>query len=125
MLRTLTTLLVFQLLGESISYGLHAPIPGPVFGMALLFVYLLLRQGEAERMKDTAQELLRHLSLLFVPAGVGVMLYADRVREEWMPIVVSIVLSTALTLVVTAATVARVHRWIETRDAKRGGEDAP
>jgi holin-like protein len=125
MLRTLTTLLVFQLLGESISYGLHAPIPGPVFGMALLFGFLLIRRGEAERLKGTAQELLRHLSLLFVPAGVGIMLYVDRVRDEWFPILVSVGVSTALTLIVTAVTISRVHRWQERRDGRRAGEPLP
>jgi holin-like protein len=115
MLRALTTLLVFQFLGESISYGLNAPIPGPVFGMALLFGYLLIRPTEAERLKPTAQELLRHLSLLFVPAGVGIMLYVERVRAEWLPITVSVLVSTALALVVTAATISKVHRWQERR----------
>lgn len=118
MLRALTTLLVFQFLGESISFGLHVPIPGPVFGMVLLFFYLLLRKSEVDALKPTASELLRHLSLLFVPAGVGIMLYADRVREEWFPIVVSILVSTALTLAVTAGTAYWVHRL-------RGARAAP
>jgi holin-like protein len=119
MIRALTTLLVFQLLGESISFGLGIPIPGPVFGMVLLVAYLLSRPGEVEELKGTAQELLRHLSLLFVPAGVGIMLYADRVRDEWLPIVVAILTSTALTLVVTALTVKKVNAWIESRSAAR------
>lgn len=121
MLRTLTTLFVFQFVGEILSFGLHAPIPGPVFGMAFLFIYLLLRDGEAERLRETAQTLLRHLSLLFVPAGVGVMLYVDTVKKEWLPIVVSLLVSTALTIVVTGLTVRTVHRWLH-RDQADGDE---
>jgi len=78
--------------------------------MVFLFLYLLLREGEAARLRATVQELLRHLSLLFVPAGVGVMLYVDTVRKEWLPITVSLVGSTALTIVVTAITARAVHR---------------
>ncbi|MGA2549009.1 MAG: CidA/LrgA family protein [Burkholderiaceae bacterium] len=122
MLRTLTTLLVFQFAGESVSYALKLPIPGPVIGMLLLFGYLLIRRGEAERLKSTAQELLRHLSLLFVPAGVGVMLYADRVRQEWLPIVVSVIASTAATLIVTAVTADRVERYRQRRNQARQSE---
>jgi holin-like protein len=112
MLRSLTTLFVFQLAGEVVSFGSRAPVPGPVFGMAFLFIYLLLREGEAERLRATVQELLRHLSLLFVPAGVGVMLYVDTVRKEWLPITVSLVVSTALAIVVTGITARAVHRWM-------------
>jgi holin-like protein len=110
MLRSLTTFFVFQLIGEVLSFGLRAPIPGPVFGMSLLVGYLLLRPGEAETLRPTAQELLRHLSLLFVPAGVGVMLYLDTVKKEWLPISLSLIASTVLTIAVTALTMRAVHR---------------
>jgi holin-like protein len=112
MLRTLTTLLVFQLIGETISFGLVLPVPGPVLGMALLFAYLVLRKGEAQQLQETAQTLLRHLSLLFVPAGVGVTLYFETVAREWLPILVSLVVSTAATILATALTVRYVGRLV-------------
>ena len=72
MIAALTQLLVFQLIGEIITRGLDLPIPGPVIGMALLFAVLALRNGPSETLQTTSQTLLSHLSLLFVPAGVGV-----------------------------------------------------
>jgi holin-like protein len=102
MIGALTLLLVFQLFGEVLSRVLALPIPGPVIGMALLFAALALRGGPSTDLRDTAQSLLQHLSLLFVPAGTGVMLHYQRLTDEWLPLVVSLLLSTAVTIAVTA-----------------------
>ncbi len=102
MLAALTVLLVYQLVGEIAVVALGLPIPGPVVGMALLFASLILRGTVSEDLRDTANGLLRHLSLLFVPAGVGVMAHLHRLTNEWLPISVSLVSSTLLTVAVTA-----------------------
>ena len=102
MLSALTQLLVFQLAGEVIVRGLDLPLPGPVLGMLLLFVALALRGGPGEELQTTSQNLLQHLSLLFVPAGTGVMVHLHRVADEWLPLLLSLLVSTLATLVVTA-----------------------
>lgn len=102
MLAALTVLLVYQLVGEIVVVASGLPIPGPVVGMALLFVSLLVRGTVSDDLRDTANGLLRHLSLLFVPAGVGVMAHLHRLTSEWLPISVSLVFSTLLTIAVTA-----------------------
>jgi holin-like protein len=102
MLAAVTVLLVYQLVGEIIVVALRLPVPGPVIGMALLFVSLIVRGSASADLRDTANGLLRHLSLLFVPAGVGVMAHLHRLSSEWLPITVSLVLSTLLTIAVTA-----------------------
>jgi holin-like protein len=89
----LATLLVFQLVGEALVRALAAPIPGPVVGMALLLLALVLRPSLLGAIKPTAQSLLQHLSLLFVPtAGVGVMLHLQRRGDEALAIGVALVL---------------------------------
>lgn len=102
MLSALTQLLIFQLTGEIIARGLNLPVPGPVIGMLLLFVALVLRGGPGEELRTTSQNLLQHLSLLFVPAGAGIMVHLHRVTEEWLPLLLSLLISTLATLVVTA-----------------------
>lgn len=102
MLAALTVLLVYQLVGEVVVVASGLPVPGPVVGMALLFVSLLVRGTVTDDLRDTANGLLRHLSLLFVPAGVGVMAHLHRLTSEWLPISVSLVFSTLLTIAVTA-----------------------
>jgi holin-like protein len=102
MLGAFTVLLVYQLVGEVFVRVTGLPVPGPVIGMLLLFLTLLARGSVPAWLRDTCQGLLSHLSLLFVPAGVGVMLHFKRLGAEWLPIVVALVASTVITIGVTA-----------------------
>jgi holin-like protein len=102
MLGAITLLLVYQLVGEVIVQLVGLPVPGPVVGMLLLFLTLLARGSAPEPLRETSQTLLSHLSLLFVPAGVGVMLHFHRLEAEWLPILAALVASTVLTICVTA-----------------------
>ncbi len=106
----ITVLLTYQLVGEVISKGLDLPLPGPVVGMGLLFITLLIRGGLPEGLKKTSQGLLSHLSLLFVPAGVGVMMHMHLLANEWQAISVALVASTALTVLITAAVMVGLTR---------------
>lgn len=101
MLSSITVLLVCQLAGEVIARLAGLPIPGPVVGMLLLFIGLVIRRGVPENLEKTGTTLLSHLSLLFIPAGVGVMVHLKLIAGEWLPILVALVISTALTLAVT------------------------
>jgi holin-like protein len=121
MLETLAALLVFQTIGEVLSYALKLPVPGPVLGMILLLALLLARPATVARLRPTSLELLKHLSLLFVPAGVGVMLHLARLGREWLPITVALVASTALAIAVTALVVT----WTARRLGRAVGDDAP
>ena len=102
MLPSLTLLLICQLIGEILTRLMGLPLPGPVLGLVLLFALLIARGGPDSDMRGTATGLLRHLSLLFVPAGVGVITQLDTLGREWFPITVSLLVSTALGLIVTA-----------------------
>jgi holin-like protein len=113
-------LLVFQLAGEVIARSLELPIPGPVLGMLLLFLALAVRGGPDDQLRSTSQGMLQHLSLLFVPAGTGILLHLHRVADEWLALLVSLVVGTLATLFVTALTM----RFVMERGA-RGREDGP
>jgi holin-like protein len=102
MINTLTYLLLYQLAGELLVRLLGLPIPGPVVGMALFFFTLLARGRVSEELRTGTASLLQHLSLLFVPAGVGIMLHVQRVADEWLPIAVALIVSTFAGMAVTA-----------------------
>lgn len=102
MIQALTILLLFQLAGEVITLMLALPIPGPVIGMLLLFCALLLRGNLSPTLNETARGLLAHLSLLFVPAGVGVMAHFALLQSEWLAILLILVGSTLVALAITA-----------------------
>src|SRR5438094_3798801 len=102
MIPALTMLLSCQLAGEMIARLFGLPVPGPVLGMLLLFTLLLARPRSEAVLHDTTASLLRYLSLLFVPAGVGLIRHAGRVRAELAAITVALVISTAGTIAVGA-----------------------
>ena len=99
-LRGLAWLLAMQSLGELLSRGLNLPFPGPVIGMLLLLVALRLPVVR-EPVAACANFLLSHLSLLFVPVGVGVMTHVGLLGQYGGRMLAVIVLSTWIGLVVT------------------------
>ena len=109
MIGAITALLVCQLAGELVSRGLHLPVPGPVLGMIMLLIGLLIRdrrgiapEAEAPAALDhVADALLGNLGLLFVPAGVGVVLYGPLLARNWAPIAVAVFVGTIIAIAVT------------------------
>lgn len=102
MLSALTLILTCQLCGELAVRFFGLPLPGPVAGMALLFVLLLIRGSVPETVGALGDVLLKNLSLLFVPAGVGVMAHLGLLGQDLMPIAVALIGSTVATIAVTA-----------------------
>lgn len=98
----LAILLLFQLAGDALARVTGLPVPGPVLGFGLLFLTLLARRDRLGRLPDMATALHSHLSLLFIPAGTGVVLYLPALAREWLPIVVALLTSTVVGLAVTA-----------------------
>lgn len=125
MIGIITLLLGFQLIGEIVVVALGLPLPGPVMGMALLFLGLCV-WGMAGKefpnvLDQTVGVLLGNLSLLFVPAGVGVVLHLTLVRDEWLPIVAALLGSTILTVGLSALAMS----WLLRLAGDRSGEDPP
>jgi holin-like protein len=107
-LHGLAWLLVFQSVGELLARGLHLPLPGPVIGMMLLMGGLHWRVVR-EPVSICAGFLLSHLSLLFVPVGVGVMTHLSLVSQYGLRMLAVLVLSTLAGLGVTALTLYRLR----------------
>src|SRR5690606_42100964 len=91
----LIKLLAVQVAGEAIVFALSIPIPVAVVGMALLFAYLVIRGGEDADLVTFTSAFLKHLSLFFIPAAVGIMAHLDRIADEWVAIAAALVISTA------------------------------
>ena len=122
MIAALTWLLLYQLAGEVLARVLSLPVPGPVIGMALLFCTLVIRSHFGrpipQTMQHTAHVLLQHLSLLFVPAGTGVMIYLQLIADEWLPITAALIVSTIGGMAVTALLLKALTRRQPTAEAR-------
>ena len=110
MIHAVALLLAFQLAGEIVARALGLALPGPVLGMAALLLAFLAVPRLFEMVKPTAQGLLAHLSLLFVPAGVGIVGHLGRLGSDGGVVAVAIVVSTALAIAVGALAFVAVAR---------------
>lgn len=111
MITGLTWLLACQLVGEVLVRLLDVPVPGPVVGMMVLLVVLRVgRVGGDAAVVRAGTALLRHLQLLFIPAGVGVVAYTATIREDLLPLVVALVGSWLLGLAVVGWTTTLLER---------------
>lgn len=111
MLEGLALLLLFQLFGEVLNYLLHLPLPGPVIGMVALFLAWPRLGALRQPVESVGSGLLAHLGLLFVPAGVGVMLHLGLITTWWAALLIALLASTAATM----ALVAWLFGWLSRR----------
>ncbi|MCQ2998346.1 CidA/LrgA family protein [Pseudomonas syringae] len=98
LLRGLTWLVLFQLLGTALNHLFLSILPGPIIGLVLLLAFLMVRGEVSEPISEAASSLLRYLPLLLVPPAVGVMVYAAAIAEDFWAIVGALVLSLLIAL---------------------------
>jgi holin-like protein len=116
----LLVIVAFQFVGELVVRTLRLPLPGAVVGMVLLLGVLTARGRVPESLRQTTHGLLQHLSLLFVPAGAGIVAIGPTLAREWLAVAVVLVASTAVTIAVTALTTRWLARhWTIPRTSRR------
>lgn len=99
LLRGLTWLILFQLLGTALNMLVISIIPGPILGFVLLFIFLLIRGETTEDLDAAASSLLKYLPLLLVPPAVGIMAHWDLVKASFLAVVGSLFISIVVTIV--------------------------
>lgn len=128
MIASLALILLAQLVGEVLARGVGVPVPGPVIGMGLMFVFLLLRDSGPRALsrvlptpltdgtlEETARGLLLNLSLLFVPAGVGVVGRLDLLRTQGVKLGIVLLVSTVASLLASVLVFRAVAALVEGR----------
>lgn len=110
MVLPLLAILLCQLIGETVTRALGWPLPGPVLGMVLMLAGFAVIPGFLDMIRPVAQGILAHLTLLFVPAGVGVVAHLDKLGGQVLPILAALVGSTILAIAAGAWTFALVAR---------------
>lgn len=131
MIASLTLILLAQLAGEALARGAGLPVPGPVIGMALLLGFLVLRDRGPRpilrlmpqplrdgTLESTGRGLLANLSLMFVPAGAGIVGRLDVVQEQGLKLALVIMVSTGAALATTVLVFVGVQRLLDWRSAR-------
>jgi holin-like protein len=117
-------LLLCQLAGESLVRALDLPVPGPVLGAIVMLVFLALRRRVPETLGKTSHDLLANFSLLFVPAGTGIILHAAGLEAEAVALIAALIGSTALTIAVAGLVFVGVDRLMGGKAPGTSGEEA-
>lgn len=102
MLLWITIIFTCQLAGEAIVAFFGLPMPGPVAGMVILLIGLIIKGSVPDDLGSVADTLLKNLSLLFVPAGTGIIVHLALLEADLLPIAVTLVVSTVAAVLVTA-----------------------
>ncbi len=98
MLKGIITLLFFQFLGECISIFFELLVPGPVIGMVLLLIFLIIRKSSFPSLDSAVSVHLKYLPMLFIPAAMGIITQADIISKEFWAITISLFLGTIIAL---------------------------
>lgn len=127
MIASLCLILLCQLAGEAFVRGLGLPMPGPVIGLMILLLLLLARDRfpvvargplQGDGVESVSRGLLANLSLLFVPAGVGVIQKLDLIVDHGIAFLGVLVISVLITLLVTVATFLVASRLLSRQEKK-------
>lgn len=99
LLRGLTILVLFQLLGSALNVLIMPVLPGPIIGLVLLFIYLLIVGKVNEPINEAASGLLRYLPVLLLPPAVGVIVHFSDIAADFWAIATALVVSVAVSIV--------------------------
>ncbi len=110
MIHALLALLACQLVGEAAQRLLAVPLPGPVIGMILMLGLLAASPRFVGFMRPLAEGILANLSLLFVPAGVGVVGHISTLGAQAITLLIAVVASTLLAIAAGALAFVAVAR---------------
>ncbi|MCG3668959.1 CidA/LrgA family protein [Aliarcobacter butzleri] len=102
MLKGIIVLLVFQFLGECIAKLFTLLVPGPVIGMVLLLVFLIIKKGSFHSLDNAVALHLRYLPLLFIPAAMGIITQIDIITKEFWAIFIALFFGTLIALIFAA-----------------------
>tara|TARA_Y100000385_G_scaffold48704_1_gene45184 strand:- start:215 stop:589 length:375 start_codon:yes stop_codon:yes gene_type:complete len=124
MLNSIFVILFFQLVGEFIQKFLELSVPGPVIGLFLLLIILLMSKKNYYKIPinfqinliNSAESLLNYLPLLFIPVGVGVVMHLSLLEDNLVPVMLVLIIGTLLTLAVTAFVMDRLLKEVNKDD---------
>ncbi|MBX8937535.1 CidA/LrgA family protein [Enterococcus gilvus] len=110
MFKELSLLLLYSIIGEGVRIFFHLPVPGSIIGILLLFLSFQTKLLKPSALEDTANFLLNHLTILFVPAGVGLMQYYGAIKYTWPILLGAVVLCSLVSLIAVGKTAEFVEK---------------
>lgn len=115
-------IIAFTFIGEALNKLLPLPIPAGVYGLVLLLVGLITGIVKLEDVETTGGFLLDTMTLMFIPAAVGIMSVTDILLPVLVPYLVIIISSTVIVMTVTGIAASLILRRSEKKEYKEAEE---
>lgn len=113
-------IIAISFIGEFLKYVLPLPVPASIYGMVLMFAALLTGVLQLDDVKDTAKFLIEIMPLMFIPAGVGLMVSWNTLR----PLLIPVAIITVVTIITVMIVSGHTAQFVLKRQEKGGKKDA-
>ena len=107
-LKQMTIILAVTLMGEVIKYFIPFPIPASIYGLILMFVFLMTNVIKIENVKETGDFLVEIMPVLFIPAAVGLIDMVEELTVMFLPILLAVGPVTLLVMIVAGKVTDRL-----------------
>lgn len=97
----------------------HIVLPAPILGIIVFALLLQFKIIKKEWVQDICNLLLKNMPLLFVPLFVGIIAYYGIIEKNLIPILINVIVTTTMTLIVTAIFVENVIKFVRLRKIRK------
>ena len=94
-------IILVSCIGELLYYLLPLPIPATIYGLVIMLGLLIFKIVPLSAVKETAEFLIEIMPVMFIPAGVGLIVYWPQLKNIIIPVCVIMVISSILVMLVT------------------------
>ena len=101
----------FSFIGNVISNVFRLPVPGSILGMILLFLALQFKLLEFRHVDEAGSFLINNMTILFLPAGVGIMAKWNLISHFWAQILLIVVGA----LIINILILGKLVEWIKVK----------
>ena len=103
-LKQFLIIILVSCIGEILNYYIPLPIPASIYGLVLMLALLIFKIVPLGAVKDAAEFLINIMPVMFIPAGVGLILYWEQLEPMLLPACIIILVSTILVMITTGKT---------------------
>ena len=107
-IRQFGIIIAVAFLGEVLNYCIPLPIPASIYGLVIMLILLMTKTIQVQNVKGASSFLIEIMSLMFIPAGVGLIVSWNAIKEIWIPLLSIIIITTALVMAVTGRVTQRI-----------------
>ena len=100
-LKQFLIIILVSCIGEVLNYLIPLPIPATIYGLIIMLALLILKIIPLHAVKETAEFLIEIMPVMFIPAGVGLIVYWTQLKKILLPVCVIIIVSSILVMMVT------------------------